>query len=107
MTSLIHTLQRKTANNFDAACIPLDNGISKRFRQEYEIPLFENGNLLESTQRTKRQEPFIFQFVFKDEDQSPLTLVFFDVAGEGMTDKDYIKLHASHIKNSSGDPLFS
>ncbi|MEH7250779.1 hypothetical protein V7111_01425 [Neobacillus niacini] len=102
MTSLIHTLQRKTANNFDAACIPLDNGISRRFRQEYEIPLFENGNLLNSTQKTRRQEPFIFQFVFKDEDQSPLTLVFFDVAGEGMTDKDYIKLHASHIKNSSG-----
>ncbi|SDM69215.1 hypothetical protein [Bacillus sp. OK048] len=102
MTSLIHTLQRKTANNFDAACIPLDNGISRRFRQEYEIPLFENGNLLDSTQKTRRQEPFIFQFVFKDEDQAPLTLVFFDVAGEGMTDKDYIKLHASHIKNSSG-----
>ncbi len=102
MTSLIHTLQRKTANNFDAACIPLDNGISKRFRQDYEIPLFENGALLKSTATTNRQEPFIFQFIFKDEDKPPLTLVFFDVAGEGMTDKDYIKLHAAHIKNSSG-----
>jgi GTPase SAR1 family protein len=102
MTSLIHTLQRKTANNFDAACIPLDNTISRRFRRDYEIPLFENGSLLESTRTTRRQEPFIFQFVFKDEDHPPLTLVFFDVAGEGMTDKEYIKLHASHIKNSAG-----
>jgi len=32
-----------TANNFDAACIPLDNEISKRFRINYEIPLFEMG----------------------------------------------------------------
>lgn len=102
MTSLIHTLQHVTANNFDAACIPLDNEISKRFRREYEIPLFENGRLLKSTETTNRQEPFIFQFVFKDMDQAPLTLVFFDVAGEGMTDKDYIKLHAAHIKNSAG-----
>lgn len=102
MTSLIHTLQRKTANNFAAACIPLDNAISRRFRQDYEIPLFENGRLLESTRTTRRQDPFIFQFVFKDDDQSPLTLVFFDVAGEGMTDRDYIKLHAAHIKNSAG-----
>jgi hypothetical protein len=102
MTSLIHTLQHATANNFDAACIPLDNVISRRFRQTYEIPLFENGNLLQSTVKTNRQEPFIFQFVFKDESRAPLTLVFFDVAGEGMTDQDYIKLHAAHIKNSAG-----
>ncbi|WP_040204246.1 TRAFAC clade GTPase domain-containing protein [Neobacillus jeddahensis] len=102
MTSLIHTLQHVTANNFAAACIPLDNGISRRFRHEYEIPLFEKGYLFEATAKTKRQEPFIFQFVFKNEDQAPLTLVFFDVAGEGMTDTEYIKLHASHIKNSAG-----
>lgn len=102
MTSLIHTLQRTTANNFHAACIPLDQSISKRFRDNYEIPLFENGDLIESTRSTNRQEPFIFQFVFKDESQAPLTLVFFDVAGEGMTDKEYLKLHAAHIKNSAG-----
>ncbi|MFD2446854.1 hypothetical protein ACFSO7_23215 [Bacillus sp. CGMCC 1.16607] len=102
MTSLIHTLQHTTANNFSAACLPLDPTISKRFRENYEIPLFENGEMLGSTNRTKRQEPFIFQFVFKDVTKAPLTLVFFDVAGEGMTDKDYLKLHAAHIKNSAG-----
>jgi GTPase SAR1 family protein len=102
MTSLIHTLQHVTANNFEAACIPLDNDISRRFRREYEIPLFENGSLLKSTAITSRQEPFIFQFVFKDETKAPLTLVFFDVAGDGMTDKEYMSLHAAHIKNSAG-----
>lgn len=102
ITSLIHTLQRVTASNFNAACIPLNNSISRRFRDEYEVPLFENGNLFESTAKEKRQEPFIFQFVFKDENRAPLTLVFFDVAGEGMTSKEYLQLHASHIKNSAG-----
>ncbi|MEH7094816.1 TRAFAC clade GTPase domain-containing protein [Neobacillus vireti] len=102
ITSLIHILQHVTANNFDAACIPLDNGISRRFRQEYEAPLFENNHLLQATAITKRQEPLIFQFVFKDENRSPLTLVFFDVAGDGMTSKEYIKKQAGHIKNSAG-----
>ncbi|QCJ44161.1 hypothetical protein FAY30_20875 [Bacillus sp. S3] len=101
MTSLIHTLQHVTANNFDAACIPLDTEISRRFRSSYEIPLFEHGTLLQSTDKTNRQEPFIFQFIFRNEDKAPLTLVFFDVAGEGMTDPDYLKLHAAHIKNSA------
>ena len=102
MTTLIHTLQHMTANNFNAACIPLTTDISRRFRGNYEVPLFENGSLLQSTEKTIRQEPFIFQFIFKNEDQAPLTLVFFDVAGEGMIDKDYLKLHAAHIKNSAG-----
>ncbi|WP_438348016.1 TRAFAC clade GTPase domain-containing protein [Paenibacillus sp. FA6] len=110
MTSLIHTLQNTTADNFDAACMPLNAEISRKFRTLYEEPLFERGDLLASTQKEKMQEPFIFQFVFKDESKPPLTLVFFDVAGEGMVDQDYLGLHGQHIKNSSGilfmvDPL--
>ncbi|MEK4438503.1 MULTISPECIES: TRAFAC clade GTPase domain-containing protein [Paenibacillus] len=110
MTSLIHTLQHYTADHFDAACMPLNAEISRRFRADYEEPLFERGDLLDSTQKEKLQEPFIFQFVFKDEDKAPLTLVFFDVAGEGMVEQDYLGLHGQHIKNSAGilfmvDPL--
>ncbi|KKO54071.1 TRAFAC clade GTPase domain-containing protein [Paenibacillus sp. DMB20] len=110
MTSLIHTLQHSTADHFDAACMPLNAEISRKFRQMYEEPLFERGDLLASTQKEKMQEPFIFQFVFKDESKPPLTLVFFDVAGEGMVDQDYLGLHGQHIKNSAGilfmiDPL--
>lgn len=110
MTSLIHTLQHYTADHFDSACMPLNAEISRRFRADYEEPLFERGDLLDSTQKEKLQEPFIFQFVFKDEDKAPLTLVFFDVAGEGMVEQDYLGLHGQHIKNSAGilfmvDPL--
>ncbi|MNO21475.1 hypothetical protein D3C76_112490 [compost metagenome] len=110
MTSLIHTLQNTTADHFDAACMPLNAEISRKFRTLYEEPLFERGDLLASTQKEKMQEPFIFQFVFRDESKPPLTLVFFDVAGEGMVDQDYLGLQGQHIKNSSGllfmvDPL--
>ncbi|MET3290538.1 UNVERIFIED_CONTAM: hypothetical protein ABID98_003108 [Brevibacillus sp. OAP136] len=110
MTSLIHTLQKITASNFEAACMPLNAEISRKFRENYEAPLFEHGNLLDSTQKEKRQEPFIFQFIFKDSSKAPLTLVFFDVAGEGMVDREYLDIYAAHVKNSSGilflvDPL--
>jgi len=110
MTSLIHTLQHSTASRFDAACMPLNAEISRRFREQYEAPLFERGQLLDSTQKEKRQEPYIFQFIFKDASKAPISLVFFDVAGEGMVDRDYLDLYAAHIKNSSGilflvDPL--
>ncbi|GGD59352.1 TRAFAC clade GTPase domain-containing protein [Paenibacillus nasutitermitis] len=110
MTALIHTLQNTTANHFDAACMPLNAEISRKFRTNYEEPLFERGDLLASTQKEKMQEPFIFQFVFKDVTKPPLTLVFFDVAGEGMVEQDYLGLHGQHIKNSAGillmvDPL--
>lgn len=76
MTALIHTLQNTTADHFDAACMPLNAEISRKFRTYYEEPLFERGDLLASTQKEKMQEPFIFQFVFKDESKPPLTLVF-------------------------------
>jgi GTPase SAR1 family protein len=110
MTSLIHTLQHTTASNFNAACMPLNAEISRRFRTNYEEPIFERGHMLDTTQKEDRQEPYIFQFVFKDDKIPPLTLVFFDVAGEGMADTEYLDLFAAHIKNSAGilfmvDPL--
>lgn len=110
MTSLIHTLQHVTASNFNAACIPMNAELSRRFRTYYEDPIFEQGVMLGATQKIEKMEPFIFNFVFKDESVAPLTLVFFDVAGEGMTDRQYMDIYASHIQNSSGilfmvDPL--
>jgi hypothetical protein len=110
MTSLIHTLQNSTAGNFNAACIPLNADVNRRFRQDYQEPLFETGDMLAATNPNVKPEPLIFQFVFKDENLTPLTLVFFDVAGEGMSRREYLELFGPHIKNSAGilflvDPL--
>jgi len=110
MTSLIHTLETSTAHNFNAACMPVNSDTSRRFRDQYLDPLFVQNTLVESTQKEKKQEPFIFQFKFKDGNKAPLSLVFFDVAGEGMVEEEYIDLYANHIKNAEGilflvDPL--
>ncbi len=110
MASLIHTLETVTAHNFDAACMPINSDTSRRFRSQYLDPLFAQNILIESTQKEKKQEPFIYQFKFKDPSKAPLSLVFFDVAGEGMVEEDYLDLYANHIKNAEGilflvDPL--
>jgi len=110
MTSLIHTLQTSTAAHFEAACLPLTAENSRKFRQNYYEPIFERGSMLPSTNPNEQQEPIIFQFVFKDDREAPITLVFFDVAGEGMVERDYLDIYAAHIQNSSGilflvDPL--
>lgn len=110
MTSLIHTLETSTAHHFDAACMPINSDTSRRFRSQYLEPLFVQNNLIESTQKERKQEPFIFQFKFKDVTKAPLSLVFFDVAGEGMVEEEYLDLYANHIKNAEGilflvDPL--
>lgn len=110
MASLIHTLETVTAHNFEAACLPISSETSRRFRAQYQDPLFVQNILIESTQKERKQEPFIFQFKFKDTNKAPLSLVFFDVAGEGMVEEDYLELYANHIKNAEGilflvDPL--
>lgn len=110
MASLIHTLETVTAHNFEAACLPISSETSRRFRLQYIDPLFSQNSLIESTQKERKQEPFIYQFKFKDTSKAPLSLVFFDVAGEGMVEEDYLELYANHIKNAEGilflvDPL--
>lgn len=77
MTSLIHTLETATAHHFNAACMPINTKTSKRFREQYLDPLFTYNTLIESTQKERKQEPFIFQFKFKDDAKAPLNLVFF------------------------------
>ncbi len=102
MTSLIHTLQRVTAGNFSAACMPINQEAGRKFREEYESPIFESGVMPNSTQKEKAVEPSIFELTFKDKSKPPLMLVFFDVAGEGMVDQEYLRIRANHIKNSAG-----
>ncbi len=110
MASLIHTLETVTAHNFEAACLPISSDTCWRFRLQYKDPLFAQNRLIESTQKERKQEPFINHIKFKDTSKAPLSLVFFDVAGEGMVEEEYLELYANHIKNAEGilflvDPL--
>ena len=102
LTSLIHTLKTITPRNFPIFCTPINNEMGRKFKIEYEEPLIENGFLLDPTQKEKQQEPFIFTFSFSDETKPEINIAFFDVAGEGILDTDYMDIYASNIRNSSG-----
>ena len=90
MTSLIHALKTTTPRNFNIFCAPINHEMSKKFKNEYEDPLVERGQLLDPTQLEKQQEPFIFTFSFADEKGPELNIAFFDIAGEGMVDDKYL-----------------
>ncbi|WP_127581414.1 TRAFAC clade GTPase domain-containing protein [Paenibacillus koleovorans] len=108
IASLIHTLENTTAANFDASCLAIMNGA--RFKQRFLEPIFDRGTMIEATNSVEKMEPYMFEFKFKDESKEPLMLVFFDAAGEGMTNREYLSLQAAHIRNSTAilflvDPL--
>ena len=102
LTSLIHTLKTITPRNFPVFCTPITNEMGRKFKQEYEEPLVENGILLSPTQKEYQQEPFIFTFSFADGTKPEINIAFFDVAGEGMVDTEYMDIYAANIRNSSG-----
>ena len=110
LTSLIHTLKTATSLNFDMFCMPITGEIGRKFKIQYEEPLIENGQLLDPTLKDMPQEPFVFTFSFTDSSRPEINIAFFDVAGEGMADDDYMDIYAAHVRNSSGllflvDPL--
>jgi hypothetical protein len=110
LTALIHAIKTVTPRNFQIFCTPINNETGRKFKYEYEDPLIENGYLLDPTQKEKQQEPFIFTFSFTDGSKPEINIAFFDVAGEGMIDNEYMDIYAAHIRNSSGvlflvDPL--
>lgn len=109
-TSLIHMLKTVTPRNFPIFCTPINNEMGRKFKHEYEDPLIEHGMLLNQTQKEKQQKLFVFTFSFSDETLPEINIAFFDIAGEGMVDTEYMDIYASYIRNSSGilflaDPL--
>jgi len=109
MASLLHTLENVTAGNFNAGCIPTTTKYAEEL-SKLERTIYDEGRLLPATQKVDTIEPLILNFKFKDNSQKPITFMFFDVAGEGMLDNDYVQSHAEHIANSTGiiflvDPL--
>lgn len=109
MTSMIHSIQNSSASHFNAACTPVSSKYSEDIKKNYDL-IFNEGQLLNATQKEIHVEPLILQLKYKDSSKPSPTLVFYDVAGEGMTDQNYLQIHAPHIKNSAGilflvDPL--
>lgn len=109
MTILLNTLQSSTAMNFGAGCIPTDSQYLEIINENEDM-LYYNGEVLPPSPKETRIEPLVLSFSFENENKAPVTLIFYDVAGEGMKDPQYIKKHATNIENSTGimflvDPL--
>jgi len=108
MTSLLYVLEHYTMDRFNAALIAGNSEYNEEIKQNQEI-IFEYNKMLEPTPK-EHIDPLIVNLRFKEESKPPITFVFYDVAGEGMTDRGYIEKHGNHIKNSDGiiflvDPL--
>ncbi|MGV8982503.1 TRAFAC clade GTPase domain-containing protein [Clostridium sp.] len=108
MTCLLYYLEHHIAEKFKASIIPGSSEYNEDIKQNQRV-IFEFNKMLEPTPK-QHIDPLIETFKFKDDSKKPITFVFYDVPGEGMTDKDYIDKHGEHIQNSDGiifliDPL--
>ncbi len=108
MTSLLHVLERYTCPRMDASLIAGSSAYNDEIKENQERIFYKNL-MLDPTPK-QHVEPLIENLKFKDDKMPPITLIFYDVPGEGMTDKEYIETHGAHIRNSDGiiflvDPL--
>lgn len=108
MTTLLYVLEKYTCERIGASMIAGSSLYNDDIRENQER-IFEK-NLMPDPTPKQHMEPLIENWKFKDDKIPPITLIFYDVPGEGMTDKSYIEKHGRHIKNSDGiiflvDPL--
>lgn len=108
MTTLLYVLERYTGERIGASLIAGSSAYNDEIRENQE-KIFEKNIMLDPTPK-QHIEPLIENLKFKDDSIPPITLIFYDIPGEGMTDKGYIEKHGEHIKNSDGiiflvDPL--
>jgi len=102
LTSLIHTIKSVTSHNFDVFCAPLSGEMGRKFKFECEDPFIETGQILGHAQISRQQEPFVFTFSFADGTKPELSIAFFDVTADGVTDNANMEIFASYVRNSSG-----
>lgn len=108
MTTLLYTLEKYSCERINASLIAGSSLYNDEIRENQER-IFEKNIMLDPTPK-QHVEPLIENMKFKDDKIAPITFIFYDIPGEGMTDKDYIEKHGEHIKNSDGiiflvDPL--
>ncbi|WP_027623031.1 GTPase domain-containing protein [Clostridium lundense] len=108
MTTLLYALEKYSCERIEASLIAGSSLYNDEIRENQE-KIFEKNIMLDPTPK-QHIEPIIENMKFKDDKIAPITFIFYDIPGEGMTDRDYIEKHGEHIKNSDGiiflvDPL--
>lgn len=108
MTCLLYVLEHYAAESLGGAIIAGNSEYNAEIKENQKV-IFEYNKVLEPTPK-EHVDPLIANLRFKDDSRPPITFAFYDVPGEGMTDKAYIEKHGEHIRNSDGiiflvDPL--
>ena len=104
MTTLINRLQFLD-DDFRSMLMPLTSAVSEKYDTYYFTPMYNKGLLPEHTQVSEVVEPLIYEFrvginkVNGDNvADKTITLTFYDVAGDGIKNADYVNTRERHLK---------
>ena len=104
MTTLINRLQFLD-DGFRSMLMPLTSSVSDKYDTYYFTPMYKEGLLPEHTHVNEVVEPLIYELrvginkVNGDNvADKVITLTFYDVAGDGIKNADYVNTRARHLK---------
>jgi GTPase SAR1 family protein len=104
MTTLINRLQFLD-DDFRSMLMPLTSAVADKYETYYFTPMYREGLLPEHTHVNEVVEPLIYELrvginkVNGDNvADKTITLTFYDVAGDGIKNADYVNTRARHLK---------
>lgn len=104
MTTLINRLQFLD-DSFKSMLMPLTSAVSDKYDTFYFTPMYKEGLLPEHTHVNEVVEPLIYELrvgINKVNGENIadkiITLTFYDVAGDGIKNAEYVNTRARHLK---------
>lgn len=100
----IRQLLNQVGKELQASLMACDDRTSRRYREHFERPLYERGELLPVTQSAASElhEPLVYRLTltrrwWRLRRRRALTLVLFDTAGEDLTSNDSVDQHLRYL----------
>lgn len=104
MVTLINRLMY-LHDDFNSLMNPLTSAVSDKYNRVYYNPMYKEGLLPDHTHVNEMVEPLIYEFkvgIHKENGTNvadkTVTLTFYDVAGDGIKNEDYVNTRARHLK---------
>lgn len=104
MVTLINRLMY-LHDDFNSLMNPLTGSVSDKYNKVYYNPMYKEGLLPEHTHVNEMVDPLIYEFkvgVHRENGvlvaDETVTLTFYDVAGDGIKNEDYVNTRARHLK---------
>ncbi|MBQ9483020.1 MAG: hypothetical protein IJU82_02410 [Ruminiclostridium sp.] len=104
MTTLINRLQFLD-DDFKSMLMPLTSAVADKYETYYFTPMYREGLLPEHTHVNEVVEPLIYELRVginkingDNVADKTITLTFYDVAGDGIKNAEYVNTRARHLK---------